>query len=161
MFKKSSAIKLTGLFFLLMSGSALANSNEALLEIIKTLETTYQARAFGVEAEKYKGYDVYEIETLRNGQFYETYIDPQSGQIIADEKEDTVFWKPLDDEEKKALLNSKISLSKALVKVSDKNKLPIQQIVFKVKNEEGYFKITFEGGSEYLISTNFGHADEN
>ena len=111
--------------------SAYATTEAKMLStMIQKIEKMHNARAFEVAAEEYEGRQVYEIETLRNGAFYESYIDPQSGQILADEKETTPFWNPFDEKEKQAVLAATISLWQAIEAVSDKNGSPLQEAIF-------------------------------
>jgi hypothetical protein len=92
--------------------------------MIQKIEKTHNAHTYSFEAEKYKGNDVYKNESLHDDQFYESYyesyIDPKIGQIIADEQDGELFWKPLSDEKQKALMEIKVSLWKALDLVSSK-----------------------------------------
>ena len=140
---------------------ASAVDNQVLSKAIQKIEQTHNAKTYQIEATEYKDRPVYEIETLRNGEFYESYIDPQSGQMLSDEKEDATFlWLPLNDNEKRAFTQTKISLWKAIEAVSEKNNSPIEEVSFKIDNNKGYFEIIFEDGAEYLIDGMSGNAQK-
>ena len=136
--------------------SASAADNHTLSKAIQKLEQTHNAKTYEIEAAEYNGRPVYEIETLRNGEFYESFIDPQTGKMLADEKEETMFWTPLNDEQKQALTKTKLSLWQAIEAVSTKKNSLVEEASFKIDNNKGYFEIIFEDGAKYLIDSTTG-----
>ncbi|MDP2699764.1 PepSY domain-containing protein [Thalassospira sp.] len=146
-----SIIVATGIFLILYVSSASSADNHMLSKMLQKIEQTHNARTYKIEAAEYKGRQVYEIETLRNGDFYESFIDPQSGQILSDEKEETMFWTPLSDDQKRAFEQTKISLWQAIEAVSEKKNSPIEEASFQIDNNNSYFEIIFEDGAKYLI----------
>lgn len=149
--KAKTTIAATGICLILCATPASAADNHALSKVIQKIEQTHNAKTYEIEATEYKDRQVYEIETLRNGEFYESFIDPQSGQMLSDEKEETMFWTPLNDGQKRAFAQTKISLWQAIEAVSEKKNSPIEEASFKIDNNKSYFEIIFEDGAKYLI----------
>lgn len=150
--KAKVIIAATGICLILCAAPASAADNQPLSKAIKKIEQTHNAKTYAIEATEYKDRQVYEIETLRNGEFYESLIDPQNGQMLSDEKEDATFlWTPLNDEQKQAFTQTKIFLWQAIETVSDKNNSSIEEASFKVDNNKSYFEIIFEDGAKYLV----------
>ncbi len=146
-----TTITATGIFLILCATPASAADNHALSKAIQKIEQAHNAKTYEIEAAEYKDRQVYEIETLRNGEFYESFIDPKSGQMLSDEKEGTMFWTPLNDDQKRAFAQIKISLWQAIEAVSEKKNSPIEEARFKIDNNKSYFEIVFEDGTKYLI----------
>ena len=150
--KAKVTLSTTGICLILCAASASAADNQPLSKAMQKIEQNHNAKTYAIEATEYKDREVYEFETLRNGEFYESLIDPQNGQMLSDEKEDATFlWTPLNDEQKQAFTQTKISLWQAIETVSDKNNSSIKEASFKVDNNKSYFEIIFENGAKYIV----------
>ena len=151
--KVKATIAATGICMILLAAPASAADINTLTKAIQKIEQSHNAKTYAIEATEYKDRQVYEFETLRNGAFYESIIDPQSGQMLSDEKEEATFlWTPLNDNEKQAFTQTQISLWQAIDAVSEKNNSSIEEASFKVDNNKGYFEIIFEDGAKYLVN---------
>ncbi|MFN8994666.1 MAG: PepSY domain-containing protein, partial [Pseudomonadota bacterium] len=124
---------------------------------IQKIEKMNNATAFKIEADEYQGRRVYEIETLRGGEFYESYIDPETAQILTDEQESTPLWTPLDDEEKQTLAAVKIPLWQAIETIAAEQNASIQSASFMTEGGKSYFEFTLADGARYTVDANAGN----
>lgn len=155
--RAKTMIVATGICLVLCASMASAADNNALSKAIQKIEQTHNAKTYAIEATEYKDRQIYEIETLRNGEFYESTMDPHSGQMLSDEKEEATFlWTPLNNEQKQVLAQTKISLWQAIEAVSEKKNSPIEEASFKTDDNKSYFEIIFEDGAKYLVDTMSG-----
>lgn len=157
---EKTTITVTGIFLILCATPASATDNHAISKVIQKIEETHNAKTYEIEATEYKDRQVYEIETLRNGEFYESFVEPKSGQMLSDEKEGTMFWTPFNDDQKQAFAQTKISLWQAIEVASEKNNSPIEEARFKIYNNKSYFEIVFEDGAKYLIDGRSGDVEK-
>ena len=142
-------------------GFAHANDESQMLgDVIQKIEKAHNAKAFEIEVENDKGQSFYEIDTLRNGEFYESMINPVSAQILSDKKEDSPLWKPLNYKEKEELLSAKISLGEAIQSVASKNSSPLKLGIFTLEGGKGYFELTFENGNRYRVNAVSGSVEK-
>ncbi len=139
---------------------AYAVSNQALIDVILKMEEMYNAIVYEVDVKGGRGEYIYEIETLRNNEFYESVIDVRSGKILEDGKENHHFWKPLSDEEKEKVASSVISLGHAIKLVENKNSSLIQEVTFKISNDKSFYHVVCVNGDRYQVDAVMGHVSQ-
>ena len=97
--------------------SALDNAENgafSLARFVAQYEAASNGRVYEIERERKQGRWVYDIESSRGDAVFETVVDAQTGELLAEEEENTRLWTPISADKKRALLASRKTLGELL-----------------------------------------------
>lgn len=129
--------------------------DKTLHDVVKTFEAMPNTSIYRIETENHDDHYMYEIATLRNGQFYESFVD-KNGLLIEQDRDCHFFFKPLNRIEEQVILSTEISFSKAIEIVSSKNNSVIEEADFRIDDEGSHFDFIFSNDINYSVDATSG-----